>query len=66
MSLLLTRDDLVALTGTKQPARMTAWLTARAWVFEPPSRRGEVPKVDRVSTFVGATSGAYQMAAESG
>ena len=47
MSLLLTRDELVQLTGTKQPARMCSWLTARSWVFEPPARRGDVPKVDR-------------------
>lgn len=45
--MLLTRPDLEALTGTTQPKRMCAWLQARGWVYEPPSRRGELPKVDR-------------------
>lgn len=43
----LLRPELEALTDTKQPKRMCAWLTARGWVFEPPQRRGEVPKVAR-------------------
>ena len=47
MTLLLTPDELQALTGTKQPKRQTDWLKARGWVFEPPSRRGECPKVGR-------------------
>jgi hypothetical protein len=47
MTLLLTRDELEALTGTKQPKRMCAWCTARGWIFERPARRGDVPKVDR-------------------
>lgn len=47
MSLTLTRDELVELTGKSQPARMCVWLTARGWHFEPPARRGDVPKVDR-------------------
>jgi len=47
MDLLLTRDDLTALTGTKQPKRMCDWLAARHWVFELPARRGDVPKVAR-------------------
>jgi hypothetical protein len=41
----LTRDQLAALTGTVQPKRMVAWLEARHWVFEPPARRGDIPKV---------------------
>jgi hypothetical protein len=41
----LTRDDLIALTGYEQPKRMCAWLQERSWVFEPPARRGDVPKV---------------------
>jgi len=45
--LLLTREELVLLTSLVQPKRMCAWLTARGWVFETPSRRGDVPKVDR-------------------
>lgn len=44
---LLDREALVALTGTKQPKRMCAWLESRGWVFEPPARRGDIPKVDR-------------------
>lgn len=45
MTLELTREQLVALTGYRQPARMVAWLLARGWVFEPPARRGDIPKV---------------------
>lgn len=47
MTLLLTREELESLTDTKQTARMAAWLTARGWVFEPSTRRGGIPKVDR-------------------
>ena len=46
-SMLLTRDELAQLTGTKQPKRMALWLHARHWVYEPPAKRGDVPKVDR-------------------
>jgi hypothetical protein len=46
-SLLLTKDELAQLTGTKQPKRMARWLHARQWVYEPAARRGDVPKVDR-------------------
>ena len=42
----MTRAELIQLTGTKQPKRMTAWLSARGWVFEPP-HGSDVPKVDR-------------------
>lgn len=45
--LLLTAEELQILTGTKQPKRMCDWLKERGWVFEAPSRRGELPKVDR-------------------
>lgn len=45
--LLLTADELKALTGTRQAKRMAAWLISRGWVFEPPARRGDIPKVDR-------------------
>lgn len=47
MTLLLTPDELQALTGTKQPKRQADWLKARGWQFEPASRRGECPKVGR-------------------
>lgn len=43
--LTLNRAELVNLTGMKQPKRMCEWLTARGWVFEPPARRGDIPKV---------------------
>ena len=43
----LTRAELEALTDTVQPKRMCAWLEDRAWVFERPGRRGEIPKVAR-------------------
>lgn len=45
--LLLTRDELRELTGFAKPSKMTEWLQARDWVFEPSCKRGEVPKVDR-------------------
>ncbi len=44
---LLTREHLAALTGTKQPKRMCAWLTERGWAFEPPRGRADIPKVDQ-------------------
>ncbi|CAM5287306.1 hypothetical protein ECAE60S_00233 [Eoetvoesiella caeni] len=46
-SILLKRPELEELTGTKQPLRMAAWLERRHWVYEPPERRGEIPKVSR-------------------
>lgn len=45
--LCLTREELKVLTSTVQPKRMCAWLTDRGWIFENPSRRGDIPKVDR-------------------
>lgn len=45
--LTLTKTELQDLTGLKQPKRMAEWLRNRGWVFEPASRRGGVPKVDR-------------------
>jgi len=47
MSLTLTRAELRELTGLAQAKRQLLWLEARGWVFEPPSRRGDHPKVDR-------------------
>lgn len=46
-ALHLTTTDLYALTGYRQPARQCAWLTSRGWVYEPPGRRGDHPKVSR-------------------
>lgn len=46
-SLVLSREELEALTGLRQPKRMCEWLEQRTWVFEAPCRRGELPKVDR-------------------
>lgn len=43
----LTLDELRGLTGLKQPKRIAAWLDARAWIHEPPRKRGDVPVVDR-------------------
>jgi hypothetical protein len=43
--MLLTREQLITLTGYEQPKRMCAWLAIRGWVFEPPARRGDIPKV---------------------
>lgn len=47
LSALMSREELGALTGTKQPKRMCAWLEMRGWVHEPPARRGDIPKVLR-------------------
>ncbi len=44
---LMAREELFALTGTMQPKRMCAWLEARSWAYEPPARRGDIPKVLR-------------------
>ena len=46
-SILLTRSELEALTGTRQAKRMHDWLRERGWVHEPAARRGDTPKVDR-------------------
>ena len=43
----LTRAELAQVTGYKQPRRMAQWLSAHAWVFEPPARRSDVPVVGR-------------------
>lgn len=43
----LDRAELESLTGLQQPKRMCAWLLDREWVFEPPKRRGDIPKVAR-------------------
>ncbi len=34
MSLLLTRDELIALTDRKTPRGVKAWLDSRGWVYE--------------------------------
>jgi hypothetical protein len=47
MNLLLTREELEELTGTRQPKRMTAWLTERGWVHDAGNGRSGTPKVDR-------------------
>jgi len=44
---VLTRVELVQLTGYTQPARMVTWLKSKDWVFEAPIRRADIPKVDR-------------------
>ena len=46
-SLTLTAAELHELTGAKRPKRIASWLDDRGWVYEPPARRGDVPKVDR-------------------
>lgn len=46
-ALMLTRPELEELCDTVQPKRMTRWLEAQGWVFEPPRSRGGLPKVDR-------------------
>lgn len=44
---VLSRAELEALTGMQRPSAMMRVLTARNWVFEPPAKRGDVPKVAR-------------------
>lgn len=46
LPLVLTADELLELTGYRQPKRIAAWLTERGWIFET-GRRNEAPKVDR-------------------
>lgn len=46
-NLLLSASELRELTGFRKPSKMVDWLTQRAWVFEPPCKRGDIPKVDR-------------------
>lgn len=46
-NLLLTLDELQALTGYRTRSKMIQWLTQRDWVFEPPTKRGDIPKVSR-------------------
>ena len=43
--LTLTREELFELTGRKRPSGMMAWLDSRNWIYEPPARAGDVPKV---------------------
>jgi len=47
-SLLLSRDELAALTGTKQAKRMSQWLQSRRWPFALTGRRGGFPQVARL------------------
>ena len=45
--LFLSRPDLVELTGSKRVGLMIGWLKSRGWVFEQPSKRGQIPCVSR-------------------
>lgn len=63
-TLTLSADELVALTGYRQPARMVAWLDARQWVYEAPARRGDIPKVGRA--YAEARMAGRQPEADSG
>lgn len=45
--LLLTRDELVELTGTRQAARQRRWLLDRRWPFLDAIGRNTYPRVSR-------------------
>lgn len=45
--ILLSAQDLTALTGTVQPARQRRWLDARGWPYVEASGRGAYPRVSR-------------------
>jgi hypothetical protein len=46
--LLLTREELTALTGTNQAARQRSWLDARGWPYEEAFGRSSHPRVARM------------------
>lgn len=46
-SLLLTRDELIELTGTRQAARQRRWLHDRRWPFIEALGRNSYPRVSR-------------------
>jgi hypothetical protein len=46
-TLLLTLEELQTLTGYRTRPKMIEWLIRRHWVFEPPGRKGDIPKVAR-------------------
>lgn len=64
--LFLSRMELAALTGTKQPKRMEAWLVARGWVHESAPRRGDHPRVDRAYYFARMSGAAVNDARREG
>jgi hypothetical protein len=47
-SLLLSRDELTLLTGTRQPLRQRRWLEERAWPYADAVGRSAYPRVARV------------------
>ncbi len=55
--LLLHKQELIDLTGKKQPARMIDWLERNNWLYEMPDRKGDIPRVARVY-FVARMTGA--------
>lgn len=44
-ALLLTPEELQALTGAERPSAVIAWLTKRSWIYE--TDRNGKPKVAR-------------------
>ncbi len=46
-SLLLNREELIELTGTRQPARQRQWLDARGWAYVDALGRSQYPRVAR-------------------
>jgi hypothetical protein len=46
-SLLLSRCELIELTGTKQPTRQRRWLDSRGWPYMDAVGRNSHPRVAR-------------------
>lgn len=45
--IILTREELQMLTGLKRSSSMKSWLEHRGWLFEPPNKSSDFPKVAR-------------------
>lgn len=55
--ILLSRSELTDLTGAFRSSAMVHWLERRNWIFEPPAKSGDYPKVAR-AYFLSRMTGA--------